>query len=407
MWCGKCQSDVAAEVSPDNQRVSCATCGALLSTIDIAPTRPGADKVSDRTKDARELLQRWSSRKVIDPFGPTIPSTAGSSSPISRTEAGQPSNAQLSGPDRIIADDTTASMISPPAENVAQRPQPLPVVKSSPSASLLPRTAPATFSSEHSDATNLHGEPITCATPNPLSAIADSAQTFVAPRPSPFGGSDESASPIARSSTNPPIAVVPRSNAFRIDAAHPADHFASNSKATGTSRTDSAGPFVSIEPPAEAKRESKRAKPWFPAWDPAVWRAESGTLGGWSSLAGQFLAYVGVLGMTAGACMVVWSYFGGPANYAPTGWLLATAGQMLLFFGVVTLVSGGLEQTTEQVNKRIEQLGDHIIRIEQAAREMSLRGNSIPPAHFGGHDPDAAVPQRSAASGYERSVVEE
>lgn len=110
--------------------------------------------------------------------------------------------------------------------------------------------------------------------------------------------------------------------------------------------------------------------------------------------------------MTAGACMVVWSYFGGPANYAPTGWLLATAGQMLLFFGVVTLVSGGLEQTTEQVNKRIEQLGDHIIRIEQAAREMSLRGNSIPPAHFG-NDSDAAMPQRSTASGYERSVVEE
>lgn len=103
--------------------------------------------------------------------------------------------------------------------------------------------------------------------------------------------------------------------------------------------------------------------------------------------------------------MAVWSYFGGPASYAPTGWLMATAGQMLLFFGVVTLVSGGLEQTTEQVNKRIEQLGDHIIRIEQAAREMSLRGNSIPLAHFG-HDPDVTVPQRSAASGYERSVVE-
>ena len=110
-------------------------------------------------------------------------------------------------------------------------------------------------------------------------------------------------------------------------------------------------------------------------------------------MAGQLLAYAGVLGMTAGACFVVWSYFGGPANYAPMGWLLATAGQMLLFFGVVTLVSGGLEQTTEQVNKRIEQLGDHIIRIEQAAREISLRG-PVPPAHFG-DDLDSAVPQRS------------
>lgn len=105
--------------------------------------------------------------------------------------------------------------------------------------------------------------------------------------------------------------------------------------------------------------------------------------------------------------MVMWSYFGGPANYAPTGWLLATAGQMLLLFGVVTLVSGGLEQTTEQVNQRIEQLGDHIIRIEQAAREMSLHsGRSAPSAHFG-HDPEAAVTARSTASGYERSVVKE
>ncbi len=104
--------------------------------------------------------------------------------------------------------------------------------------------------------------------------------------------------------------------------------------------------------------------------------------------------------------MVVWSYFGGPANYAPTGWLLATAGQMLLFFGVVSLVSGGLEQTTEQVNKRIEQLGDHIIRIEQAAREMSLRGGSVPPAHFG-HEPEASLPARSASSHDERSVVEQ
>ena len=122
-------------------------------------------------------------------------------------------------------------------------------------------------------------------------------------------------------------------------------------------------------------------------------------------MAGQLLAYAGVLAMTAGACLVVWSYFGGPANYAPMGWLLATAGQMLLFFGVVTLVSGGLEQTTEQVNKRIEQLGDHIVRIEQAAREISLRG-SVPSAHFG-QEPDSSVAPRSAASGYERSVVEE
>jgi hypothetical protein len=137
----------------------------------------------------------------------------------------------------------------------------------------------------------------------------------------------------------------------------------------------------------------------MPTWDPAFWRTEPSASGNWSAAAGQLLAYAGVLGLTIGACMVVWSYFDGPTSYAPTGWLIATAGQMLLFFGVVTLVSGGLEQTTEQVNKRIEQLGDHIIRIEQAAREMNARGG-VPPAHFG-HDRDAA-----AMSDDERAVVE-
>lgn len=72
MWCAKCQSDVAAEVSPDNQRVFCAMCGDILSTIDIAPNRVSTEKLDHRTKDARELLQRWSSGKVIDPFGPSI-----------------------------------------------------------------------------------------------------------------------------------------------------------------------------------------------------------------------------------------------------------------------------------------------------------------------------------------------
>ena len=162
---------------------------------------------------------------------------------------------------------------------------------------------------------------------------------------------------------------------------------------------DATGPFAS-KPVATASRpEPRRVMNWMPSWDPAFWRTEPSASSGWTAAAGQLLAYAGVLGLTAGACMVVWSYFGGPASYAPTGWLIATAGQMLLFFGVITLVSGGLEQTTEQVNKRIEQLGDHIIRIEQAAREMNARGG-VPPAHFG-HDRDAA-----AMSDDERAIVE-
>jgi len=89
----------------------------------------------------------------------------------------------------------------------------------------------------------------------------------------------------------------------------------------------------------------------------------------WLTWAGQILAYVGVLGLTLGASLVLWSHFGGPATYAPTGWLITTAAQMLLFLGVITLVSGGLEQTTETVTRRIDRLGERMLRFEQATRE--------------------------------------
>ena len=406
MWCGKCQSDVAAEVSSDNQRVFCASCGALLTTIDIAPSRPTTTKASDRTTDARDLLQRWSSGKVIDPYGPAIRSPDVASSLILRTEPGLSARAESSGTKPLTRTGDSAEMIDPPIEKpVHLSPTLAPVVPSLPDLPPLQTGVPA-FAVGQPDAINRLVDPIVPAIPNPISAINESAHAGIVPSPSPFGGSGESSAPIVLSAPSPAFATVPSPSVFRIDAAHPALHFVSGTKATGSQSTDAIGPFASVEPAVATKVDPRRTKLWFPAWDPAVWRSEPGQSGGWSSLAGQFLAYAGVLAMTAGACLVVWSYFGGPANYAPTGWLLATAGQMLLFFGVVTLVSGGLEQTTEQVNKRIEQLGDHIIRIEHAAREMSLRGSSVPPAHFG-HDPDVAVSQRSAASGHERSIVEE
>ncbi len=96
------------------------------------------------------------------------------------------------------------------------------------------------------------------------------------------------------------------------------------------------------------------------------------------ALWGQLLAYGGVGLLTVGTVLVLWGYFGGPANYAPTGWLMATAGQMLLFLGVVTLISGGMEQTTHEVTQRIEHLGDQLIRIERQANQHALKGPHFP-----------------------------
>lgn len=102
----------------------------------------------------------------------------------------------------------------------------------------------------------------------------------------------------------------------------------------------------------------------------------------WNSIIGQLLAYGGVATLTVGTVLVLWGYFGGPTTYTPTGWLIATAGQMLLFLGVITLVSGGMEHTTEEVCRRIDFLGDRILRVEQASRDHALRGPSIPAERF-------------------------
>ena len=96
------------------------------------------------------------------------------------------------------------------------------------------------------------------------------------------------------------------------------------------------------------------------------------------------LAYAGVLALTIGAVFVILGYFGGPEwqSYTPTGWLLTTTGQMLLFLGVVTLVSGGMEQTTEEVARRIDRLGERFIRIEWAAGNHALKGPNLPAEQF-------------------------
>lgn len=110
--------------------------------------------------------------------------------------------------------------------------------------------------------------------------------------------------------------------------------------------------------------------------------------------AGQYLAYLGVGTLAIGTILVLWGYFGGPEGYAPTGWLIATAGQMLLFLGVVTLVSGGMDQTNHDVKTRIERLGEQILRFEQARYEATLRGPHFSTAPDG--DAERAAAGRSA-----------
>ena len=101
----------------------------------------------------------------------------------------------------------------------------------------------------------------------------------------------------------------------------------------------------------------------------------------WAVTTGQWLAYVGVLALTIGTVVVLYGYLNGYSDYTPTGWLITTLGQMLLFLGVINMVSGGMEQSNDEVSHRIEVIGERLLRIEAATDEV-LRGPRIPAERY-------------------------
>ncbi|MEZ6063885.1 MAG: hypothetical protein R3C19_26355 [Planctomycetaceae bacterium] len=114
-----------------------------------------------------------------------------------------------------------------------------------------------------------------------------------------------------------------------------------------------------------------------------------------TSMTGQFLAYLGVLGLTVGTAMVIYGHFGGYSDYTPTGWLVTTAAQMLLFLGVINLVSGGIEQNNDDVSQRINSLGDQLMRIQEV-NEQLLRGPKISARRYA--DPNAPLEESERES---------
>jgi|HubBroStandDraft_6_1064221.scaffolds.fasta_scaffold26844_3 hypothetical protein len=295
MWCPNCKADVAAEVAADNRRVRCATCGVEISAS-------AAFTGLAKTREARDLLERWASERKVDP--------------PARTER----NAQR-----------PASTIETPGVGGVS-------LEAEPPSAPLPRQERGS-----APGINERSEPH-----NPIPARAgyriDPSQSLHGP-----------AGHVQRAAQRHESGRVHRHHEF----------------ADGSPHFDIQGSILG----PERKRTN------------------------WTSVIGQLVAYAGVALLTIGTTLIVWSYFGGPANYAPTGWLTTTAGQMLLFLGVVTLVSGGMEQTTEEVRTRIERLGERIIRIEHIAREQAPSGPYIPAEYYGeGGAPHAAAETRRSTA---------
>ncbi len=350
MWCPRCHTEVAAEIAQNGQSLLCTSCGTEIQRIYAPSLHPD-------TRSARELLERWSKVDLHD----------------------------------VAPDTTTAGPGEVPAAAVptvvaVANPEPLPV-------EVPPLAAPPETADESgSDATSRRDRPERAKpdrpTPKPRTTWrVDAAHTVTQPVALPppsvpprrphfisavVGEETAKPSPLAL----PPVEVK-LAAAARIPDPVP------------TPVTPSADSSRQEKPPSEPAAPSRMAASpnvlqrrldpaheslGGPHFDLQSFLAQDSRQPGKSeSIWGQVLAYAGVGLITVGTTLVLWGWFGQVPQYAPTGWLVCTVGQMLLFLGVITLISGGMQQTSHEVTRRVEYLGDRILRFEQSADQL-LRG---------------------------------
>lgn len=394
MWCANCQADVAAEVSADNRHVRCATCSAVLDT-------PQTLRASARTREARELLERWSSGVLLDPF-----------SPISSTGAPSTSNSAAATGEVAQPSVTSKPAAAPAASRPARRSFRVDGSHAGAGATI-PASGSTSAAATTEGATVANAPPRTILRPRPLAqpaipSAADAAEVATIPASTIPLPKLPSAAPIESEASDDYRTLAPSAEGEEggsyDDEPHAVEEPAPRRRRGVSAPPQSPGPaavphlrhddaestpapfaYGTRRPPVEAASASLRMERAArydepqnalagPHIDPQAFAEGGARRSNSTSLAGQFLAYAGVLGLTVGTAMVLWGYFGGPEHFTPTGWLITTVGQMLLFLGVVTLVSGGMEQTTDEVARRIDHLGERLSRMEQAARDQQFRG---------------------------------
>ncbi len=123
-----------------------------------------------------------------------------------------------------------------------------------------------------------------------------------------------------------------------------------------------------------------------------------------TTVIGQGLAYIGVIALLVGTSLVILGPFGGESDYTPTGWLITTVAQMLLFLGIINLVSGGMEQHNDEVARRIHSLSEHLIRIEQTTTEAVMAARQAGSARAEMPETDLPATSAVATTGEHRRV---
>jgi outer membrane murein-binding lipoprotein Lpp len=309
MWCPSCRADVAAELSTDNRRMLCARCQSELGIAAASVPRVGSNpRAVETERDARELLARWSAQNILDvnpapTVKPALERTSLTEGVAKRPEFrfDQP---RLNPPAPSVAYlaatmEKQNGVVGDPVQEEGHDSVPAkhPVRRKSPRA---PRLADV---------------------PQVASSMADS------PRRNDDVG-------------RPQAATVSGADPRTMEASAPG-----NRLKIGLTGDVTVGEQQSPLDHDQIVREALHGQP---------------SRASWSNVAGQLCAYGGVGLLTCGTVLVMWSYFGGPSAYMPTGWLIAAVGQMLLFLGVITLISGGMEQTVAEVSWRIDHLAAEV-----------------------------------------------
>ena len=419
MWCSVCQSDVATEVGADNRRVSCSNCGLVLGGAAGATTNlPAVDVAPDsgpdtRAEEARQLLDRWAKGHFLDPYGP--PKKTGIAADTMVTTATGKVSVELesrhkkAGPVGSAATQETG--VSAAAHSIEDTRNPETIdertfVTSSPESDSEPEwlsmakpsakqagTESTDSSSEGEVATEKvvavndkaqHDESKSVATSDSVSSASsaelDRLTREIMARVSQLTEARTAA--VEEHSTDTVTSSVGLAASFPVPAttAPGSEYRDGNDRSTHTAPTGFNEPI-----PSRSEMNHRMDSTHQSARDPEPTMAAASTnetsadpvSGGWYNFVGQIFAYLGIICLTAGTCGVIVSYFGGPASYAPYGWLGATIGQMFLFLGIVILISAGMEQTSQElrqtvdqrmdeVTQRLDQIGIQVMRIEEA-----------------------------------------
>lgn len=377
MWCVECQTDVATEVSSDGQSLLCTTCGNEVRKVDVPGLHP-------ETQSARELLERWAreqrSRREAPPGSDAGESPRMPSSPDSKPEVDLPEPAESAERHQESGSFTDGD----PQHRNHNR-------SAADQSSEL--TQPLGVSSDDSFEATSDAGGVTVEDSSPGDGQAASFSAEESPEAGTpavrFRVDPAHAGPAGPSGPEPVPVKRPR-HLDRAEASPPADNSeseirppelpnavaADDSEVSPQQAEDSEALGSEPSPRPVHRIDDLHAAAPEPHFDMST-IAKKSHPGQAESLWGQLLAYAGVGLLTVGTALVLWGYFGEIERYASTGWLLSTGGQMLLLLGIVTLVAGGMQQTTFEVTERIEHLGGRIIRIEQSTDEL-LKG-----PHFG------------------------